>query len=273
MEYCYFDIKAWECLVCSFLNTRHYCICEYCHNEMLDWRLEDLNREFRIENKIEKIKSIFGRDKRILLPVLACSTFYHFMYNIDNLYPFTKISNGLSGIFLINNNCNNDIISEVYKSAKLKYPNLWIGVNINTNNIVEIVNFIKDHNPDGFWMNKSFVTEKDYQNIPLYLLNIFKKLNWYGLYFGGISAEEYPIIEDKIKCLNNASNYMDVIIESDISLIKKNDNKNVIALASGNTIKSINMFSDLINIFIFRNKFVDENNNYIIDKIAQLLIK
>lgn len=278
-----FDIKEWSCPTCTYKNTNHYYVCEVCNHENDKWQLVDLYPEFKTENKIEKVYNVFGKKNKILLPVLACSTYEQFCVNIDNLYPFTIIEDGLSGIFLISVNCDIQTLDKVYKYAKTKYPHLWIGINLLVYNPNIISKFLEDNNPDGLWFDKSFITDKDYQNIPLYFLNMFKKCKWDGLYFGSVLFKYQEKKGNDRIIIQNALLYTDIVTTSGIStgiaiedskleLVKSITNNNsLLATASGNSIDTIVKHSSIVNIFLFRSSFVDDNDNYKIDCIKQLL--
>lgn len=276
-------VANWNCPCCTYYNTKHSYICDMCFNFQEKWNIADLNPEFRTENKLEKIKHKFGKTNKILLPVLACSTYEQFCQNIKNLYKYYNIKNGLSGIFLINMNCETSVIGDVSQFIKENYPDLWFGVNLLTTNPYTISNFLIKYNPDGLWADKSYITELDYQNVPLHMLNIFKKINWNGLYFGGVLFKYQPENDDKLAIINNSKPYMDVLTTSGSStgkiidddklnmFLSNLDETNVLATASGNTIETIKSQIDKVNIFIFRSDFVDENDNYDMRKIAELV--
>jgi hypothetical protein len=278
-----FDVKPWTCTKCTYYNTEHHYICYLCNYEFDEWHLQELNNEFKYENKIDKVKKVFKKDKLILLPVLSCDTYEQFCNNIDNLYPFTKLDKGLSGIFIINANCTMDTLIKTYHYGKTKYPDLWIGINPLTYNAEVLSNLLINVNPDGLWFDKSFIEPTTIQNIPNYFINLFKKCNWNGLYFGGVLFKYCKEPDDKESVIKNASQYVDIITTSGnstgtaientkLDMVYSITNKqNMIATASGNSIDIINRDKDKVNIFMFRTNFVDENDDYILTKIQKLI--
>lgn len=277
-----FDVQDWECTKCTFINENHHYICEICGDEKLKWSLKELNPDYKVENKKEKVKKVFGKTTKIFLPVLACSTYEQFCNNIDNLFPYVN-NEGLSGIFLISSDYDNKIIEEVFIYSKKKYPSLWVGVNLLSRNPYTIANFLHKYKPDGLWMDQSFISSDKYQNIPEYFLNIFKKCDWHGLYFGGTLFKYQPDVCDKETVIKNSLPFMDIITTSGdatsipisldkLKLVSSNlKNTNIIATASGNNIDTIKRDISNVNIFLFRSYFVDNDDNYIIEKIEKLL--
>jgi hypothetical protein len=233
---------------------------------------------------MEKLKTHFSKTERILLPVLACHSFEQFVKNINLLYKYVSPTS-LSGIFIIPINSDISILGQVLMYCKSRFPDLWIGVNLLTYNPETICTFLKKYNPNGFWTDKSFVTDTDYQNVPEIFLNLFESIGWNGLYFGGTLFKYTQSVGDSSKIVINTIDYCDVIITSGyqtgssinpekLKMIRNaisEKNPIPIATASGNDNHIISRDKGCVNIFLFRTCCVDENDDYIPEKIEIII--
>lgn len=167
--------------------------------------------------------------------------------------------------------------------AKDKYPDFWIGINLIWQHIPKVLNFLSDVSPDGLWIDNSNVTDKDTQNVPEIVIDQFKKLNFKGLYFGGILFKYIPDMGDPLKILKKTHEYMDVIITSGeatgieidldkIEFIHENTKQNIlIANASGITPENVHKIKNYCNIFVVRTSIVDKYSNINLKKLDKLI--
>jgi uncharacterized protein len=270
------NIKPWNCKYCNYYNINHPFYCNFC-DTINSYSINEENTEYKNIDKINKVKNSFNKTNNILLPVLSCNTKEQFINNINILYPY-YINKKISGIFLLSSNIELEEFYDTYEYIINNYLDLWIGINLIGENMFTVLNFIKKYNPNGIWMDNSYLN-----NIGLaeLFLNYIKKFNWNGLYFGGIMFKyqlNYNVYD--VNILNICHKYMDVLTTSgDKTGIEiKNDKLNfiydnvknniLIAVASGIKYNNIN---DKINIFIVKSSIINDDNNIDINKLNLLI--
>lgn len=277
--------EKWICPLCTFENSKHYYRCEMCNLEDEKFHIRYLNEEYKEENKFQKLHNYFNKITNILLPVVSCFNEEQFEYNIDILYEY-YVQKKIDGIIIINTNCSLDILFNTLNIMKNKYPDLWIGINILGYNIFEVLNYLTEITMvNGLWIDNSYVTDKDYQNIPEIIINHFKNISWDGLYFGGTLFKYIKYSGDTNKICSNSIPYMDIITTSgdgtgipiEINKLQNIyniiDNKRPIALASGITSDNIDIIKEYVDIFIVGTYIVDDNYNININNLNLLINK
>lgn len=276
-----FTIKPWKCKFCESLIVNHPYYCNICYeNNDLYSVLPEADILKKI-NKINKVKNVFNKIDKIILPVLACSNKEQFMKNIKNMYLCYK-QNKIDGIFLISTNIDIKDFKNIYKEAKSLYNDFWIGVNIIGESIFKVLDFIKNYNPDGIWVDNSYLNNENNLGICELILNQINKYNWKGLYFGGVMfkyTNNCNVYNSKILQLSNQ--YIDVLTTSGdatgieikdekLNFISNNIKDISLALASGVNKFNIKNLSSKVNIFIVRTSIIDENNDINNDKLDEL---
>ncbi len=289
-EYCSFEvypgvnikIKPWTCKWCSTNNISHPYYCKVCNSTDNGYSVVAEAENRKNINKIEKVNKVFGKDSKILLPVLSCHSYEQFLINIDNIYKYYQ-NKKISGIFILSTNVDKKVLYNVYTEAKSRYPDFWIGVNLIGENIFTVLKFIKNYNPDGVWVDNSYLYDINRLGIANLILNEFEKYEWDGLYFGGYmfkyqqGCNEYnldliKIVHQYTDILTTSGDGTGIEISSEkINFIHENvKDKLSVGVASGITSSNINSIIDKCNIFIVRTSIVDEQNNIDCEKLSEL---
>jgi hypothetical protein len=275
-------IKPWVCNYCTIINTSHPYFCNVCNNQNDIYSVLPEAEDYKQLNKIDRVKNVFGKTTKILLPVLSCYTENQFLDNIDKLYTYFK-QKKISGIFLLSTNINIQNFEIMYENAKKIYPDFWMGINLIGFNIFNVFDFIKKYNPDGLWVDNSYLCNINNLGLCELIINQFKKNNWKGLYFGGVMfkyTSTCNYYNDEIIKITNK--YMDIltttgdgtgieITNDKLEFIHNNTNDVCIAIASGIHNNNINKISEKANVFIVRTSIVDNTNNIDLDKLNDLI--
>ncbi len=275
------EIEPWQCPRCTYLNDDHYYRCTLCGEEDDEFHLVNKAEAYKQYNKISRVKRVFGRTTKILLPVLACHNLPQFQENISRLYPLFQ-DRKIFGIWLISSNTDNEVLIETINWIRLYYPDLWVGINLVGENIIKVLKFVKKNNPDGIWIDNSNVSDHGYQNLPNILIDQIKRMNWKGLYFGGVLFKYIAVTGDPEKIVENASQYMDVLTTSGkatgvpielekLQFIQQHKKDILVAVASGIDADNINELKHYCQIFIVRSSIVDKDNNIQLEKLDKLI--
>lgn len=275
------ELKPWECPNCTFINENHLYYCEICSHELDHYSIINSNTKYKKINKKGRVYRAFGTSNGIILPVLSCYNELQFKRNINNLYSYFQ-DRRINGIWLLTTNSDIETITKVLIWTKDKYPDFWVGVNL-IGHIPKVLNFLSVVSPDGLWVDNSHLTDKTNQNIPEIVIDQFKRLNWKGLYFGGVLFKYNHYMGDPLKILDKANEYMDVLITSGegtgieieldkIKFIKDNTKTNIlVANASGITPENVYKIKKFCNIFVVRSSIVDKRNNIDMNKLDKLI--
>lgn len=277
-------VKPWECSTCHSNIISHPNYCRTCDSFSDCYSIiceADSRKEI---NKIHKMVNVFNKVTKNLLPVLSCKNEEDFYCNIDLLYEY-YIKKQISGIFIISTNVDIETITNIYNKTKNKYNDLWIGVNLVGENIFKVFNFIKLNNPDGIWIDNSYLFHIEKLGYAELILNQFEKYNWNGLYFGGYmfkyqrNCNTYD--NQLIKLLNQ---YLDILTTSgdgtniEISDEKLNYifNESVqvpIAISSGVNSSNLEKHVEKCNVIIMRSSIVDSDDNIDREKLDEICNK
>ncbi len=262
-------VEPWNCPFCGTLETENYYACSVCHKEDGVYHIENMGLKRMSENKNEKLLSAFHKKDRIVLPVLACYTVEQFQKNIMFMMKYTQ-DKTVDGVWMVSNNSSPDVLGEVIQWLRKEAPEFWVGVNLLHESFDTIIDFLKKYNPDGFWMDHSYITEKNIQTDPVLFIDQLARISWKGLYFGGVLFKYLSVRGDPVKILKNAIPYMDVLCTSGeatgsaisdqkLELVTKTiDRQMPIAIASGITANNVTTLKGKVNIFMFRSAFVNK---------------
>lgn len=266
------EILPWTCTRCSFLVTQHYDYCTLCDTRSSIIHIVNKGIPYKKLDKNKRVEKTFGQKTNIILPVLDYDNEVDFKNNITKLYPYFQ-QKKIHGIWILSSSSSIETIQNIFKWSKKNYPDFWIGINLVGENIFENIHFLIDYNPDGIWVDQSYITDNEIQNIPNILIDQFTRLNWNGLYFGGILFKYQPQIGNSEKICKNALPYMDVLCTSGdatgvpiklekLNMIERLANKKIkIAVASGITAENVKNIKNKTDIFILKTSIVDINNN------------
>jgi len=280
------NVESWACPACTFINTQHHNCCEICGTNDSVYHIVNSGESFKQLDKVARVQKAFGKTSQILLPVLSCYTTEQFMKNIGTLLSHSVID----GVWIESANCTSDVLHEVIAAFKITYPGRWIGINLIGETFMAVVEFLKKSTPDGIWMDRSYLTDADYQTLPNLILDFFHRSGWTGLYFGGVLFKYVNTqVADEDKLCQNAREYMDVLTTSGVGtgiaidkekLIKIKSSvgdKQVVAVASGITAENIDIIKDYCDIYMLRTAIVDKNDdvdiaalNAFVDKYTSL---
>ena len=166
-------IKPWVCNYCTIINTSHPYFCNVCNNQNDIYSVLPEAEDYKQLNKIDRVKNVFGKTTKILLPVLSCYTENQFLDNIDKLYTYFK-QKKISGIFLLSTNINIQNFEIMYENAKKIYPDFWMGINLIGFNIFNVFDFIKKYNPDGLWVDNSYLCNINNLGLCELIINLKK---------------------------------------------------------------------------------------------------
>jgi len=264
------NVESWACPACTFINTQHHNCCEICHTADTVYHIVNSGESFKPLDKVARVQKVFGKTSRILLPVLSCYTTEQFMKNITVLFTHSAID----GVWIESANCDADVLHDVIAEFKAAYPGRWIGINLIGETFMAVVEFLKKSTPDGIWMDRSYLTDADYQTLPNLVLDFFNRSGWQGLYFGGVLFKYVNTqFADDAKLCQNAREYMDVLttsgagtgiaIDKDklVKIKSSVGDKQVVAVASGITADNIDMIKDYCDIYMLRTAIVDKNDD------------
>ena len=276
------DVKPWTCEYCTFIESNHPNICKMCMKYSNNYSIINQGEYLKNINKIDKVTNIFGKKNKILLPVLSCYNEDQFKYNINNLFNYFS-NKKIGGIWLMTTNTEIEVVEEIIKWVREKYPEFWIGVNLIGENIFKVFKFIKENNPDGIWIDNSYIIKDCNFDIPNLILDQFDKMKWNGLYFGGVMFKYQNNDNTDLKTLKEVHKYIDVLtttgrstgvaIDSEkLNYIHNNTNENImIGIASGINSENIKFIKDKCNIFIVRTSLVNNKNDIILEKLDELI--
>ena len=278
----FIEVKEWNCPVCTFTNSKHPYLCKICGHELAAYSIVNAGIAYKEFDKIERVRAVFGRINKILIPVLSCYTLNQFQRNLTHILPLTHTTE-VSGVWLTTANTSIEVISQAIKWARINCNGMWIGVNLLGENIFVVWKFIKDNKPDGLWKDDSHISEDEVQNIPNLMIDQFARMQWDGLYFGGVLFKYTSCVHDcPIKIVQKASTYMDVLTTSgtatgtpiDIDkfhLIASNKGSIPMAVASGIDAHNVTMLKKSCNIYIVRTSIIYKNEDIDISKLKMLV--
>ncbi len=149
--------------------------------------------------------------------------------------------------------------------------------------MINVLQFIKNNNPDGIWIDNSYINKNCNFDIPNLILDQFDKLKWKGLYFGGVMFKYQNNDNTDIETLKEVHKYIDILttsgngtgisIDTDkLNYIYDNTKEHILtAVASGINSNNIKFIKDKCDIFIVRTSLVNDNNDIILEKLDDLI--
>lgn len=168
---------------------------------------------------------------------------------------------GADGIFLINHNINYKLLLDCYDYIRDELPNLWIGLNCLDLGRQAVAVIPKD--TKGLWVDNVGIIEG--ARDPVYEARRFNdlcsKMDWHGIYFGGIAFKYQALVKDVARVAKLATQFMDVVTTSGfgtgmaadinkIRIIKEAIGDHPLALASGVTPKNVNEYMPYVDCFL-----------------------
>ena len=204
------DIEPWTCPKCSEKNTRTYIHCGNCGYRSERFNIKNVNGKYLSENKYDKVYKIFGK-KKVFLSVLYATNVKTAVSKAEIIFE----DNLVDGIFLINTMCESEILFSSYKFIRDKYPKKWIGVNFVAESLYQFFGKYYDRSYDGIWTDNAQLTNKEYQNDALLMINQFERKAFGGLYFGGICVRKMEADKTGIY-IDNACRYTDILTISNM---------------------------------------------------------
>lgn len=225
------------------------------------------------ENKNEKFLKVFGK-KKVFLPVIHVIDIDQTMKCLDICFNIANVD----GVFLINNYCSTEKLIEVYKEAKIKFSEKWIGLNI-LGNVFQSLILYRELQPSGIWIDDSGVFD-DNVNIATFIQSIIAKWNIKSLYFGGICFKYRDQPSNMKLTASNASKFMDVVVTSGnktgekiemqkLQTIKKGIVNTPIGVASGIDENNIDEIGNDVDVFIV-NTSISEKEIFNVKKLFKL---
>jgi len=168
--------------------------------------------------------------------------------------------NGADGVFLINHYIEDEELIQIYKTIRILFPKIWIGLNLLGSEPLRAFELLPN-SVNGLWTDNAYINETSYINnkqlsdYQIYAERVIEKIkekNWKGLYFGGVAFKYQKKVRDLIKTTEIACRYMDIITTSGIGIgippkVKKikvmskivHKNNKKLAIASGITPENI----------------------------------
>ena len=210
---------------------------------------------YELDNGINFYK-VFGR-KRIVLPVIHVENGEQAMQNVDIAWK-----TGCSGVFLINHSISHVDLLEIYKDITTDFPYFWIGINcldLLPTNVFSVI----PESINGVWVDNAMISEKDLeqknaQNIQFSI----NRVNWRGLYFGGVAFKYQPEVNNLEFITKQATRFMDVVTTSGPATGQSADVEKIklmrsylgkqfpLAIASGITPENVSNYLPFVNAFL-----------------------
>ena len=105
---------------------------------------------------------------------------------------------GADGIFLINHSIPYSSLIECYCAVRMKYPQLWIGLNCLDLGMSAVS--VVPKKTAGLWIDNAGITESDFPAVGAQkFARIRKESGWDGIYFGGVAFKYQEEVIDVAK--------------------------------------------------------------------------
>lgn len=195
------------------------------------------------------------------------------MINIEQVFANieTCVKCGIKKVFLINHVVTADKVLSAAKEVKIKYPELWVGINllgVNTSNAICLPGKIVD----GLWCDGTITLED----------TTYRKFE--GMLFGGLAFKYQRQPSDLEEACKNATITTDVATTSGpgtgkaasiakIEAIRQYLGNHPMAIASGIAADNIENYMNLANYLLVASSITDKNEMIIEDKLIELLNK
>ena len=149
------------------------------------------------------------RNSKVVLPVIHVSSTKQALRN-------ARIAQdcGADGVFLINHVIEPDKLLRCHRNVTEAFSDLWIGLNCLGWTPAQVFESIP-RTTDGVWVDNALIREgQDRQDEAEYVLEVQRRSNWSGLYFGGTAFKYQPAVTDLRNVTRTAAAYMDVVTTS-----------------------------------------------------------
>lgn len=165
------------------------------------------------------------------------------------------------GLFLINHGDMSDAEVPFVKDAiRALYPNCWIGVSFLSYTPQTACKEIP-MDVNGLWTDNAYADEESLHRYAKETLEICRKREWKGLYFGGVAFKYQREVEDVTQAAKWAVPYMDVVTTSGngtglaahvdkIRIMKKAIGDFPLAIASGITPENIDDYLPISDAYL-----------------------
>lgn len=179
---------------------------------------------------MNRIEQVFGIP-RVLLPVIHSIGPDEALASIGVAH-----SAGIRGVFLIDQGTSEDEVIDLILATHTRYPDLWIGINLLARSPSEmLVRGLESCGGrlDGIWCDNAGIDGENASfGMAQELLETRRRLDWNGLYFGGVAFKyQRPILFDDLARISAAAaSLMDVVCTSGPGTGVAADLKKVIAM-------------------------------------------
>ena len=180
---------------------------------------------------MNRIASVFGTS-HVLLPVV------HPIGSEKALAAVhVAVACGIRGVFIIDQGMIERDVLALVREVRDRHPSLWIGINLLSRSPAGALVSALDAcgTIDGIWSDDAGVYEGGVDALAGSFVTVRQRLNWTGLYFGGVAFKYQREIahEDLGRAAANAVPYVDVICTSGPGTGLAADVGKVSALRSG----------------------------------------
>lgn len=201
--------------------------------------------------------------KAEIIPVIHMVNVNQVLTNVN-----TCLECGIEKVFLINHQVNSSDLVACAVNTKIKYPNLWIGVNMLGEKTEDVL--FMNMPIDGIWCDATITPER-----------VKKYRNFKGLFFGGLAFKYQPQPADLKAACEESILATDVSTTSgsgtgraaDVNKIKDIRNylgNHPMAIASGVSAQNIDNYKDLANYLLVASSITSKSEMIIKDKLIEL---
>lgn len=167
---------------------------------------------------------------------------------------------GADGVFLINHRIKSVALSDIYRLARRKYPDWWIGLNFldleNTSAVMAVPS-----DASALWVDNALIDENEPD--PVVFTRIIRvqqnqRTDWHGLYFAGIDFKYQKKAKNLRMVAQLARPLVDVITTSGdatgqppsvekIRVIRDAIGDHPLAIASGISTENVHQFLGMVD--------------------------
>lgn len=202
-----------------------------------------------------EFRNVFS-ERHVILPVIHVGSQEQALRN-------AKIARdaNVDGVFLINHGMSSKELLSIHHAVVAEHEDWWVGVNCLDLSPVEVFRRIDD-TVAGVWVDNAMIHEKDEVHPEAeQVLDARKKIDWSGLYFGGVAFKYQRPVDDLAQAAMKAARYMDVVTTSGpgtghaaspekISVMKQALGDHPLAIASGITPENVADYLDIADCFL-----------------------
>lgn len=160
----------------------------------------------------------------VFLPVIHAHTRGQVLRNVE-----LAISNGADGVFMINHGHTTvDELIEYYHAARERYPDVWIGLNMQGISNRDAIGYVPEHDC-ALWTDYAGVDDTS-EGLAHDFYKSSRKAGWRGMHFGGVAFKYQEWIADPASAARRAVPYVDVVTTSGESTGEPPSLKKVMAM-------------------------------------------